>query len=133
MRVAVRFLDNIIDLSRYPLEAQRQEAMAKRRIELGVTGLGDALIFCGARYDSRAWDAGWDGGWHVVATRYDDGWAAIAVIPFETLGLSSPPRAPWRMNFFRTRHNVTKEQSAWRVDQHGGRAEDLLGTVTFGG
>ncbi len=49
---AVRMLDNAIDVSRFPLEAQRQEAMAKRRIGLGVTGLADALIFCRARYGS---------------------------------------------------------------------------------
>lgn len=49
-RTAVRFLDNVIDISRYPLEAQEKEAKAKRRIGLGVTGLADALIFCGARY-----------------------------------------------------------------------------------
>jgi ribonucleoside-diphosphate reductase alpha chain len=46
----VRFLDNAIDVSNYPLEAQRQEAKAKRRIGLGVTGLADALILCGVRY-----------------------------------------------------------------------------------
>jgi ribonucleoside-diphosphate reductase alpha chain len=49
--VAVRFLDNMIDLSHYPLEAQRREAKAKRRIGLGITGLGDALVMCGLRYD----------------------------------------------------------------------------------
>ena len=42
---AVRFLDNVIDISRYPLKAQADEARAKRRIGLGVTGLADALIF----------------------------------------------------------------------------------------
>ena len=47
---AVRFLDNVIDVSRYPLPQQRQEAKAKRRIGLGVTGLADAIVFCGARY-----------------------------------------------------------------------------------
>jgi ribonucleoside-diphosphate reductase alpha chain len=47
---AVRFLDNAIDISNYPLEAQRQEAKAKRRIGLGVTGLADALILLGVRY-----------------------------------------------------------------------------------
>ncbi|WP_333794713.1 adenosylcobalamin-dependent ribonucleoside-diphosphate reductase [Hyphomicrobium sp.] len=51
-RIAVRFLDNIIDVSGYPLPAQRQEAMAKRRIGLGVTGLADALIALGVRYGS---------------------------------------------------------------------------------
>lgn len=49
-RTAIRFLDNVIDVSRYPLEAQAAEARAKRRIGLGVTGLADALVFCGARY-----------------------------------------------------------------------------------
>ena len=51
--VAVRFLDNVIDISRYPLEAQAAEARAKRRIGLGVTGLADALIMLGVRYGTR--------------------------------------------------------------------------------
>ena len=49
---AVRMLDNAITVSRFPLEAQRQEAVTKRRIGLGVTGLADALIFCKTRYGS---------------------------------------------------------------------------------
>ncbi len=49
---AVRFLDNIVDVSGYPLEPQRREAHAKRRLGLGVTGLADALILMGARYGS---------------------------------------------------------------------------------
>jgi len=52
-RTAVRMLDNVIDISRFPLEAQRAEALAKRRIGLGVTGLADALIFCRMRYGSK--------------------------------------------------------------------------------
>ncbi len=48
--VAVRMLDNAIDSSRFPLPQQDGEAKAKRRIGLGVTGLADALIMCGARY-----------------------------------------------------------------------------------
>lgn len=50
VKIAVRFLDNVIDISNYPLPAQRAEALAKRRIGLGITGLADALIFCGVRY-----------------------------------------------------------------------------------
>jgi len=49
---AVRMMDNAIDVSRFPLEAQAHEARAKRRIGLGVTGLADALIFCRVRYGS---------------------------------------------------------------------------------
>ncbi|MDF1747819.1 MAG: adenosylcobalamin-dependent ribonucleoside-diphosphate reductase [Alphaproteobacteria bacterium] len=49
---AVRMMDNVIDLSRFPMEAQKQEAMAKRRIGLGVTGLADALMMCRSRYGS---------------------------------------------------------------------------------
>ncbi len=50
--VAVRMLDNAIEASRFPLPQQAAEAKAKRRIGLGITGLGDALIMCGARYGS---------------------------------------------------------------------------------
>src|SRR6185437_12209832 len=49
---AVRFLDSVIDISRFPLPEQHAEAVAKRRIGLGVTGLADALIFCRTRYGS---------------------------------------------------------------------------------
>jgi len=50
--VAVRLMDNVVDVSRFPLDAQSAEAKAKRRIGLGITGLADALILCGARYGS---------------------------------------------------------------------------------
>src|SRR5579862_3566567 len=49
----VRMMDNVVDISRFPLDGQRQEAQAKRRIGLGITGLADALILCGLRYGSR--------------------------------------------------------------------------------
>lgn len=53
-RTAVRFLDNVVDISRYPLLDQETEAKAKRRIGLGITGLADALLFCGATYGTSA-------------------------------------------------------------------------------
>lgn len=50
---AVRMMDNVVDVSNFPLEAQEQEAAAKRRIGLGVTGLADALLMMGLRYGSE--------------------------------------------------------------------------------
>ncbi len=50
--VAIRMMDNTIDVSGFPLEAQQHEAKAKRRIGLGMTGLADALMMCGVRYGS---------------------------------------------------------------------------------
>jgi len=49
-RTAVRLLDNVVDVSGYPLNAQAEEARAKRRLGIGVTGLADALILCGRHY-----------------------------------------------------------------------------------
>jgi ribonucleoside-diphosphate reductase alpha chain len=60
--VAVRMMDNAIDVSAFPLPEQAHEARAKRRMGLGITGLGDALIMCRARYGSdRAIEL--TGGW----------------------------------------------------------------------
>jgi len=53
VKTAVRLMDNVIEVSRFPLQEQENEAKAKRRIGLGVTGLADALILCGARYGSE--------------------------------------------------------------------------------
>jgi ribonucleoside-diphosphate reductase alpha chain len=49
---AIRMMDNVVDASRFPLEAQAREAHAKRRIGLGVTGLADALAMVGLSYGS---------------------------------------------------------------------------------
>jgi ribonucleoside-diphosphate reductase alpha chain len=51
-RMAVRMMDNTVDASRFPLPQQAEEARAKRRIGLGVTGLADALLMTGLRYGS---------------------------------------------------------------------------------
>ncbi|HEY7241807.1 MAG TPA: adenosylcobalamin-dependent ribonucleoside-diphosphate reductase [Burkholderiales bacterium] len=52
VEIAVRMLDNVLDVTAWPLEQQRAEAMAKRRVGLGFTGLGDALIMLGLKYDT---------------------------------------------------------------------------------
>ncbi len=50
---AVRLLDNVTDLSHFPLRRQREQARASRRVGLGVTGLADALIMLGLHYSSE--------------------------------------------------------------------------------
>ncbi len=52
IRTAVRMMDNVVDVSGFPLAEQENEAKSKRRIGLGITGLADALIMCCTRYGS---------------------------------------------------------------------------------
>jgi ribonucleoside-diphosphate reductase alpha chain len=47
---AVRMMDNVIDLSPFPLEAQARQARGARRVGLGLTGLADTLILLGRHY-----------------------------------------------------------------------------------
>jgi len=49
---SVRMLDNVLDATVWPLKQQQEEARAKRRVGLGFTGLGDALVMLGLRYDT---------------------------------------------------------------------------------
>lgn len=54
VRLAVRMLDNVLDVTYWPLPEQQAEAHAKRRIGLGFLGLGSALVMLGIRYDAEA-------------------------------------------------------------------------------
>ena len=53
-RTATRMLDNVLDVTPWPLPAQAHEASNKRRVGLGFTGLGDALVMLNLRYDTEA-------------------------------------------------------------------------------
>jgi ribonucleoside-diphosphate reductase alpha chain len=53
VRVCVRMLDNVLDVTMWPLPQQHDEARRKRRVGLGFTGLGDALVMLGLRYDGE--------------------------------------------------------------------------------
>ncbi|KWR86007.1 adenosylcobalamin-dependent ribonucleoside-diphosphate reductase [Cupriavidus sp. IDO] len=53
VKVATRMLDNVLDVTFWPLPEQEAEARAKRRIGLGFLGLGSALVMLGLRYDSE--------------------------------------------------------------------------------
>jgi len=52
--VATRMLDNVYEVSRFPLPQQEAAAKASRRLGLGITGLADALVMLGLHYDSPA-------------------------------------------------------------------------------
>ena len=54
VETSVRMLDNVLDATAWPLPQQQEEAMNKRRVGLGYTGLGDALIMLRQRYDSES-------------------------------------------------------------------------------
>ncbi|WP_020202919.1 adenosylcobalamin-dependent ribonucleoside-diphosphate reductase, partial [Cupriavidus sp. WS] len=54
VRLAVRMLDNVLDVTFWPLPEQQAEAQAKRRVGLGFLGLGSALVMLGIRYDAEA-------------------------------------------------------------------------------
>jgi ribonucleoside-diphosphate reductase alpha chain len=49
--IQVRALDNVLDLTFWPLPQQREESAAKRRIGVGFTGMGNALAMLCLRYD----------------------------------------------------------------------------------
>jgi ribonucleoside-diphosphate reductase alpha chain len=48
----VRALDNVLDVTFWPLQAQRDESSAKRRIGVGFTGMGNTLAMLCLRYDA---------------------------------------------------------------------------------
>lgn len=54
VRTAVRMLDNVIELSCFPLPKQQTTVTGTRRVGLGITGLADALIMLGIRYDDES-------------------------------------------------------------------------------
>src|SRR5471032_1903558 len=72
-RTQVRFLDDVLDVTLWPLPEQDQEAKAKRRIGVGFTGLGDALVMLGVRYNSQE---GRDFATRVARTMRDEAYRA---------------------------------------------------------
>ena len=67
VRVAVRMMDNVIDVSKFPLSAQEREAKNKRRIGLGVTGVANAMALGGVTYGTDEGAAWIDKYLHIIA------------------------------------------------------------------
>jgi ribonucleoside-diphosphate reductase alpha chain len=72
-RTQVRFLDDVLDVTLWPLEEQAREAAAKRRIGVGFTGLGGTLVMLGLRYDAQE---GRDFATRVARTMRDEAYRA---------------------------------------------------------
>lgn len=73
VRVSTRMLDNVLDVTFWPLPEQQAEAQAKRRIGLGFLGLGSALVMLGLRYDD---DAGRELAGRIAETMRDQAYLA---------------------------------------------------------
>jgi ribonucleoside-diphosphate reductase alpha chain len=52
--LATRFLDDVYDVTQFPLKAQEKAARASRRLGLGITGMADMFLMLGLRYGSAS-------------------------------------------------------------------------------
>ena len=98
----MRLLDNVIDVSAYPLPEQAAEAQSKRRIGLGITGLADALAMCGLRYGSpdaadraSAWMAAIEAAAYrasIALAREKERSRCSTLVPISHRAMPGPPR-----------------------------------------
>lgn len=89
--LAVRFLDNVIDASRFPLERITETVRKNRKIGLGIMGFADLLYQLGVAYDSQQ---GLDIGERIMGFINDEGHKASAQLaqergPFPAYGTST--------------------------------------------
>ncbi len=80
VQLQVRALDNVLELTHWPLAQQRAEAQAKRRVGVGFTGLGDALVMLGLRYDA---DEGRAMAQHIAQAMRDAAYASSVALAQE--------------------------------------------------
>jgi ribonucleoside-diphosphate reductase alpha chain len=100
---AVRMMDNVVDVSRFPLPRQAEEAEAKRRIGLGVTGLADALMMVGLRYGSPE-----------AAAQTEDWMRAIAEAAYRASAALAREKGPFPL--FEAEQYLASPALAWLPD-----------------
>ncbi|SDK44808.1 adenosylcobalamin-dependent ribonucleoside-diphosphate reductase [Microbulbifer yueqingensis] len=124
--LGVRMLDNVIDLSRYPLPALARQARATRRIGLGITGLADALIALGLHYDS---DAGRDLAARVMRLLRDSAYQTSVGLAAEKGGFPALDRAAHLQGPFIQALPPRLQQA---IAEHGIRNSHLLAIAPTG-
>ena len=123
---AVRFLDDVIDVSGFPLPQQAEQARATRRIGLGITGLADMLAMLGMHYDS---DMGRETAAHILGLIRDQAYITSTQLaqekgPFPRFDLQRYLDAP----FIRRLSNEIRA----RIAAHGVRNSHLLAIAPAG-
>jgi ribonucleoside-diphosphate reductase alpha chain len=127
VEVAVRMLDNVLEVTPWPLAPQRDEAMAKRRIGLGFTGLGDALIMLRLRYDTAEARA--------TATRISETMRDRAYLASVELARERGPFPLFNADLYLSGGNFASRLPAeikQRIRQHGLRNSHLLSIAPTG-
>jgi ribonucleoside-diphosphate reductase alpha chain len=124
--VAVRMLDNVVDVSHYPLEAQVAEARGSRRIGLGITGLADALIMLGLHYDS---DSAREASAEILRCIRDAAWQASIDLAQEKGPFPYFEKAPYLESAFVQRLPARLRDA---IARHGIRNSHLLAIAPAG-
>jgi len=130
VRVSTRMLDNVLDVTFWPLPEQQAEAQAKRRIGLGFLGLGSALVMLGLRYDD---DAGRELAGRIAETMRDQAYLASVELAEEKGAFPLFDADAYLRGGFVSRLPVAVRDA---IRQHGVRNSHLLsiaptGTITL--
>jgi len=125
VKVAVRLLDNNLDVTAFPLPEQRAESDAKRRIGLGMTGIGNMLMALGIRYGTDA------------VPFIDDLFARFKVAAYEAsidLAIEKSPFPMFNADEFLKSPNVTTlpQSTQDRIRSHGIRNGVVLTLAPVG-
>jgi hypothetical protein len=126
VRLQVRFLDNVLDATPWPLPEQQEQALAKRRIGVGFTGLGNALAMLNLRYDS---EAGRRRAAHIATLMRDAAYAPRSSWPSSA---ARSPRSGRGLSGAGSFASRLPEALKARIRQHGIRNSHLLSIAPTG-
>ncbi|MFH1058256.1 MAG: adenosylcobalamin-dependent ribonucleoside-diphosphate reductase [Pseudomonadota bacterium] len=102
--LAVRFLDDVVEVNRFPLAQVAQATRMTRKIGLGVMGFADLLVDLGIAYDS---DPAVDLGGRIMAAIAAAGRAASAALGKARGSFPAFPQSRWRKEGLRHLRNAT--------------------------